>query len=133
MSDVAPTLAEAVRNSPFEVINGELYSFRASHVDISQIFAITRDETETTVIAPSSAFPPGIEQNEPVGPYRAIRMRPAAPFAVVGFLAYATDLLAKACCNVLVISTYSYDYILVRSEQISQATSALANGGFPAY
>jgi hypothetical protein len=51
MTEAAPMVVELVRSSPFEVIHGDLYSFRTGHTGIRNAFAITRDETEVTIIA----------------------------------------------------------------------------------
>jgi hypothetical protein len=134
MATIPLTLREAVRNSPYEVIKGELFSFRTTaRLDLSQTFAVIKDDTETTVLSEPSGFPPDMDITQAVGPYTAIRLRPSAPFLVIGFLAYATNLLAGAECNILVVSTYSYDYLLVKKDQVERAAEALTAGGFPAY
>lgn len=95
--------------------------------------AIMQDATEVTVVTSSSerlaaarARGAGIE-----GPFAVIRLEISLSFAAPGFVAAATTACATAGVNVFVLSTYSYDYVLVPEPDLPVAMGALADAGFP--
>ena len=51
-------------------------------------------------------------------------------FSEVGILANISTVLAKASISIFALSTYDTDYILVKSEQVKKASSALTSSGY---
>ena len=90
----------------------------------------TCDSDEVTIIAEESEL-----RELPVlrheGGYRLVEIRVAAPFQGVGLLAAVTHALAAAGISVLVVSTYSKDYVLLRDESLAAGLRALSEVGFP--
>lgn len=69
-----------------------------------------------------------IEKNKDF--WALIALNVSAPFYSVGFLAAVTSAIAKEDRNILVVSTYSKDYILVQYEFLEGARRVLLSLGF---
>src|ERR1700754_5177954 len=65
------------------------------------------------------------------GPVRVLRLEIATPFEGSGFIAAATAALAEEKVNVLVFSTFSFDYVLVQAELLDRAIAILEARGSP--
>jgi Uncharacterized conserved protein len=63
------------------------------------------------------------------GSYRLIRFLLHVPFEGVGFIAAITGAVAKKGVNVLALSAYSCDYLLVKDEDVGKARDAIAGLG----
>lgn len=63
--------------------------------------------------------------------FKLIQIAVAIPFFAIGFLASITSAIAMININVLVISTFSNDYLLIREHDISHVLIALEKLGFP--
>jgi hypothetical protein len=96
----------------------------------SSFFMVARDADEVTVIAEEARLP-ALEALEVEGGYRLVEIRVATPFHGVGFLAAVSRALADAGLSILVVSTYSKDYLLLREEAAAKGLQALASAGFP--
>jgi hypothetical protein len=90
---------------------------------------IARDPDEVTVIVEESAI---LESRalETDGGYRILEIKVATGFESVGFLATVTRALAEAGVSILVVSTYSKDYVLVKEESVAAGLKALSGIGF---
>ncbi len=63
--------------------------------------------------------------------FKLFEIKVSMPFLAKGFLARVTKAIADEGLNVLVVSTFSKDYILVREESYDQGMEALRKVGFP--
>ena len=54
----------------------------------------------------------------------------ALPFYAVGFLAKIAKAIAAKNLNILIVSTFSKDYLLIREEKYKTAVKALKETGF---
>lgn len=61
--------------------------------------------------------------------YRAIRFNLFAPFEGVGFIATLAGAIARKGINILCVSAYSCDYILVKEGDLAEAVRALRELG----
>jgi hypothetical protein len=61
--------------------------------------------------------------------YRAIRMNLLAPFEGVGFISAVSGAIARAGVNILAVSAYSFDYFLVKEEDLEKTLRALGAMG----
>jgi hypothetical protein len=93
-------------------------------------FMVACDADETTVIAEEAQLP-ALAPREADGDYRLLEIRVATPFEAVGFLAAVSAALANAGINILIVSTYSKDYVLLKDESAARGLEALAAAGFP--
>lgn len=93
-------------------------------------FMVSKDKDEITVITKKKNL---IKLNalEVVGDYKLIEFRPAVPFQTVGFLAKIAEVIANEGMNILIVSTFSKDYIMIEEELCEKGILALKNAGFP--
>jgi hypothetical protein len=111
------------------IIHKERYAYlRANETEIKNHFMISRDEQETTIITKEENLP-NTKFNEVEKWFKLIEVDLSVPFTA-GFVAAITKIVADAGCNAPAISTFSKDYILVRENQIEDATQALKKAGF---
>ena len=94
--------------------------------------AVVQDGIEVTMVTSSPerieaarADGRGIE-----GPFAVIRLEISLSFGAPGFLARATSACAEVGVNVFVLSTYSFDYVLVPESDRKKAIDALTRAGF---
>ncbi len=109
---------------------------RYAYLRVSEIkpgtsyFAATKDEDEFTVIA-EERDAVKIKFEEAVKWFKLVEVKVSKPFVAKGFLAAITGAISDKGLNVLVVSTFSKDYMLVREEGIGQAIKSLKELGFP--
>lgn len=107
-----------------------VYAKVSSFPNSNDHFLVSKDNDEITVVTlernlESLAL---IERNK--DDYRLISLNVSVPFYSVGFLATVSDAFANEGMNILIISTYSKDYLLVRADLIEKAESTLRAIGF---
>lgn len=122
---------DEIAQSNFEVQPGNYIYAKVSAVAADEShFLISRDADEITVVTTEDRLGSLqlIERNKDV--YKLVSLNVAVPFYSVGFIATVCDALASASMNVLVVSTFSKDYIMVRADLIERATAILLSLGF---
>lgn len=124
-------LQEIIKQSSFEIQEGRfVYAKVASIPPAGAHFMVTHDRDEITVVTREENLGELdlIERNKDT--YALIALNVAVPFYAVGFLAAVSDALAKEGMNILIISTYSKDYIMVRKDVVDSARTVLLGLGF---
>ena len=93
-------------------------------------FMVSRDADEITVVTKEENLSKLtlVERNKDF--YRLIALNVSIPFYSVGFLAIVSQAIAKEGMDILIVSTYSKDYILVKDDMIENARSVLSKLGF---
>jgi len=94
------------------------------------LFMVARDADEVTVIA-EEARVPALKALEVEGSYRLVEISVATPSQGVGFLAAVSGALAEAGLSILIVSTFSKDYLLLKEDSVAKGLAALASLGFP--
>lgn len=112
-------LTEILNHSTYRVLP-DLYSIAKINSDFAtdKAFMVSQDEVETTAIYKEGVARKGIIEEKK--DYRLIAMNVAIPFYSPGFIASIAQALAAKRISVLVVSTYSRDYFIVSSKDISQ-------------
>jgi hypothetical protein len=121
-------LAKIISDSSFEIEEG-LFSVAKIKRDIfpKNCFMVSIDKLETTAIFKSETE---IEQIiERKDNYTLIGIDVSLPFYAIGFIAEITKWLAIEEIPVLVVSTYSRDYILVNVVNREKSRNVLLNMG----
>ena len=123
-------LEETIAESPVEPIVGPFFVTQLPARATTPAAAICAfwDRSETTIVT-QGPTPSSLDPSE--GPFAILRLRVARPFVARGFLAAATAALAEAEINVYILSTFSFDFVLVREEKLQDALVALDARGFP--
>jgi hypothetical protein len=99
-------------------------------VENASHFMVARDEDEVTVITQEGNIP-RLEVSEVKGGFSLVEIRIATPFKGVGFLATVARTIADAGLDILIVSTFSKDYILLKEQELAKGMGALATRGFP--
>ena len=126
-----PDLEEVIRSSQAILRKGRYAYLKASaQTDLADHFLIAQDGDETTVVTEERHLS-SIMVEEEVKWFRLVEIRVSQPFLAKGFIAAVTRALADHGLNVLVVSTFSKDYFLIREEAADEAAAALRELAFP--
>ncbi len=91
---------------------------------------VSKDKDEITIITKKENISK-VKALELVGDYKLIEFKPAVPFQTVGFLAKIAEVIANQGMNILIVSTFSKDYIMIKEECYEKGIQALKDTGFP--
>jgi uncharacterized protein len=86
------------------------------------LVSVTRTAHELSIACPTGAVPPAVDC-EPG--WRVFTIEGKLDFSAVGILASILNPLAEAGINILSISTFDTDYVLVRAAALHRALAAL--------
>jgi hypothetical protein len=91
---------------------------------------MTRTQDELSIICEQAALPDPLPQSITAArDWRLLRVEGPFDFDVTGVLAALSSILAEAGVVILAVATYQTDYLLVKSEQLEEAISALHEAG----
>ncbi|HOX40929.1 MAG TPA: ACT domain-containing protein [bacterium] len=124
-------LKDIITKSTFQIIPGVfVYTKVAEFPKSKGHFLITQDEDEITVVTKESKLDElsVLERNK--DDYALIALNVSIPFYCVGFLAAVSRAVADSGANILIVSTYSKDYIMVQTEHKEVAREVLLDLGF---
>lgn len=123
-------LDKIIKASTFSIENGIYLYAKVKKVPQGKHFLITQDNDEVTVVTTLDKLSnlDLIERNK--DDYALIALHVLVPFYSVGFLATISTAIAKRGLNILIVSTYSKDYIMVKSLASEIAKQALLDLGF---
>lgn len=124
-------ITEIIKESTFEVQEGRyIYGRVKSIPKVGNHFMVTKDEDEVTVVTKEE----NLDRLELLERYKdnysLIALNVSIPFYSVGFLATVSEAVAKEGMNILIVSTYSKDYILVKEDKLDKAKKVLFSLGF---
>lgn len=123
-------LKRIIEQSSFEVQDGIYVYAKVSSKPTSDHFMISQDKDEITVVTEEDKLGELdlIERNK--DNYKLIALNVSVPFYSVGFLATVSSAIAKEGMNILIISTYSKDYIMVKQDKLEKSREVLLSLGF---
>jgi hypothetical protein len=122
-------LLDILRNSRFE-LRSEPYAYaRVAERPDDPHFLVGQDEDEITVVTTEALLSTLkiLERNK--DSYALIALNVSVPFYSVGFLAAVSQAMAQAGMDILLVSTYSKDYLLVRYDLRAEAQRLLLDLG----
>jgi len=93
----------------------------------SDFFAITRTDGELSIVCKSIHVPGEVKSDTG---WRAIRLHGPFEFSLTGILSGLLNPLAAEKISIFAISTYSTDYVLVKSAQVESAVAVLKADGY---
>ncbi|MBI2581460.1 ACT domain-containing protein [Candidatus Woesearchaeota archaeon] len=93
-------------------------------------FMVAKDSDEITIVAEEKQLG-GLTYESAIKWFKLIEFRVAKPFVSTGFLAKISQAIAQRGINLLIVSTFSKDYVLVREERVNDTVAALRKAGFP--
>jgi hypothetical protein len=123
-------LKKIIQGSTFKVIDGDFAYVKVASIPSGRYFMVTTDNDEITVITETSRLSELniLERNKDI--YGLIALNVSVPFYSVGFLAAVSNAVAESGMNILIVSTYSKDYILIRKDKLYECRKILFTLGF---
>lgn len=126
---MSPSLEEIISSSKIIVHKGRYAYLKTREKDLGKHFLVTQDKDEITIVTEEkNVAETRYEKAEKW--FKLIEITVSQPFIAKGFLAKVTKTIADKGLNVLVVSTFSKDYLLVREETYQSAVEALKEIGF---
>lgn len=119
-----------ISNSTFEIQPGiYVYAMVHSMPESDEHFLVSKDDDEITVVTKAEYVKKLklIERNK--DDYCLIALNVSVPFYSVGFLATVSTAFAEKGHNILIVSTYSKDYVMVRNDLRKDAEKILLSLG----
>lgn len=89
-------------------------------------WSITRTQDELSLVCREGHAPAGARCEQD---WRCLKVEGPLDFSLVGILAELARVLAEAGVSIFALSTFDTDYLLVRSEKLQTALSALRSAG----
>ncbi len=124
-------IVKVIKNSSFEFVPGTFVYLKCNEPPKGgKHFAVMQDELETTVVTEKKNAARLRFKEKNKDEWKLIRLNVSIPFYCPGFLATASAAIADQGMNVLIVSTYSKDYLLVRADLTGKARKALLGAGF---
>lgn len=124
-------IAKIIEESTFTIQNGRfIYAKVSKAPEAGKYFMIVKDVDEITVVTQEANLHELdiIERNKDC--WKLIALIPSISFYCVGFLATVSQIVAEANIDILMVSTYSKDYILVQEGYLEKTKSLLLKLGF---
>ncbi len=122
-------ISEVIKDSKIVIHKGRYAYLLADENNIGNHFLITKDKDETTIITEEKHLA-SLKPKKEVKWFKLIEIKVSTPFIAKGFIAKITKAIADKDLNVLVVSTFSKDYLLVKEETYETALNALKQIGF---
>ncbi len=98
---------------------------------LSQSFyTLSRTAEEISVVCPEAAVPDGITCERG---WRGLKVAGPLDFSLTGVLAAIAAPLAQAKISIFALSTFDTDYVLVKTEKLELAITALEGAGHKVY
>lgn len=122
-------LKKIIKKSTFTQLPGDFYYLKAQSRPSGKHFLVAEDGDEITIVTSSENVNSVdiAEQNKNI--YIFFGLTPAMAFYTVGFLAAVSSSIAAAGMNMLIVSTYSKDYVGVQKEFATGARKVLCDLG----
>ena len=132
MSDIVipASTEQIIADSSFRFAGTYVYCSARTVNNPEKHLMITRDDLELTVVTLPEHL--GDVDVVAVNPDRwtLITIDCASPFYCVGFIAKVSARLSAAGLDILVVSTFSRDWVLVKEEEAGRAAEVLRAAGF---
>ena len=130
MHQYSQNARETIAQSSFRIEPGIYVYTKVKSIPPGRHFFVSQDGDEITVVTEQMRLAEFdfIERNK--DDYSLIALNVSVPFYSVGFLATVCEEFAKHGMNVLIVSTYSRDYVLVRADLTTTAKDILLQLGF---
>ena len=132
MNEISPALRKTINSSPF-VLHPQRYTvLQVQECSNPQPhFLVTHEAEEVTVITTEkqrALLQSDILQEQAW--FQLIEFKMSTPFETPGFLAAIASQLASRHLNILLVSTFSKDWLLLKEEDLKAGLSSLHELGF---
>ncbi|MFT3680088.1 MAG: ACT domain-containing protein [Ferruginibacter sp.] len=123
---------QEVVNASWFTIEDEVYIYTS----VKQLLypekhlVVVQDNTEITVVTAESNLQYIGEYEANKEKWRLLNIRCGKPFYCVGFIAYITGKLAEAGIDIVLVSSFSNDLVLVMENDFAKSVTLLQSIGF---
>ena len=93
----------------------------------SNYYTVSKTENELSVVCSELIEVQSLQSSKG---WKCIKVKGPLDFNLTGILAGISDILAQANISIFAISTFDTDYILVRTHDLSSATTKLRQAGY---
>ncbi|AMO57288.1 amino acid-binding protein [Endozoicomonas montiporae] len=93
----------------------------------SHIFSVMRMDDELSIVCESSI---SLNSQESETDWSALKVTGPLDFSLTGILSGLATALANASISLFALSTYDTDYVLVKTNQLDNACTALVSAGY---
>ncbi len=122
---------QVIRDSDFYLEPEVFYFVDAESVGKPNLHRlICRDDKEITVVTTQSGLADLVIKAQNNEQWRLLVINCANPFYCVGFLKSIAGAMTTAGLDILLVSTFSRDYVFVKNQQTEQAVAVLLDIGF---
>jgi len=122
-------LEEDINSTKVVVHDGTFAYLKLEELPCDECFMITKDTDEVTAVVREENLSDFQYEDVSKG-FKLIEFKITKPFLCVGFLAVVSSTVAARGINILLVSTFSKDYALIREEHFDEAVDALEEKGF---
>ncbi len=123
------SLSKIIKESKIIVREGRYAYLKTKQKQPKNYFMVSKDNDEVTIVAEEEDIPQ-IKYQKIEKWFKLFEIKVSVPFLGVGFLAKIAKAIAGKKLNILIISTFSKDYILIRESKYKNAVKALQELGF---
>lgn len=123
------TLNEIIKKSPVIVHKGRYAYLKGKEKELKNHFLVSQDKDEITIVTEEKNIIHVVYEKE-VKWFKLFEFMVSAPFLAPGFLAKISKTIADRGMNILIVSTFSKDYALIREEDFKSAVKAFKEVGF---
>ena len=132
MNEISPALRKTINSSPY-VLHPQRYTvLQVQECSNPQPhFLVTHEAEEVTVITTEkqrALLQSEILQEQAL--FQLIEFKMSTPFETPGFLAAIASQLASRHLNIMLVSTFSKDWLLLKEEDLEAGLSSLHELGF---
>ena len=125
-------IKKIIKASNFEIKRGSYIYAKVAEMPptTEKCFMVSRDEDEITVVTREESIDNLRILQKNKDNYTLIALNVSVPFYAIGFLATVSGAITEKGMNILIVSTYSKDYIMVKIDCTKKAKSVLLELGF---
>jgi hypothetical protein len=123
------SLDEVIKSSPVVVHKGRYAYLKTKEHELKDHFLISQDKDEITIVTEEENIK-NTKYEKDVKWFKLFEFKVSIPFLAPGFLAKISKTMAEEGMNILIVSTFSKDYALIREENWKKAVDAFKKVGF---
>jgi hypothetical protein len=123
------SLDEVIKSSPVIVHKGRYAYLKGKEKELKDHFLVSQDKDEITIITEEKNII-NTKYEKEVKWFKLFEFRVSVPFLAPGFLAKISKTIADKGMNILIVSTFSKDYALIREENFESVIEAFREVGF---
>ena len=128
--ELSHDISSVLTTSSFEVLDGRyVFVKTAATPSLDGHFLVVDDGEETTVVTRAENVHHLSVTERHADELVLIALNVSVPFYAVGFLASVSSAMARLGINVLIVSAFTRDFVLVRHDRVADAISALQDIG----